>query len=340
MHEAEGIEALPPDGPVPLLGHRDALRLRAWLQRHEVTPVVGLANHVVKLSVLEQLEDSRNPLATELLERLEFLLELLQAGRTHRGLVEALDTHLLTLPVVRQLDDALAAPPELLQHLIPSLRQRPHRHVNRIIIESKLFAVLPEVVLDKLVDLIHLQHAIAIKVEADVGVDEVTERLSWNSNDLGEDGPELLQAIDADTVGSPVNLLEALYHGFLEYDSISQQVCNRSDAGACVRAWDHARGARKLKHVGLLLLLQLLLLELRLLQLLVLHQHLLLQRLLRWSLQWLQLLVGWAADHAHGRPAGGRGRLTAHMTLQPHDRLRRPLLWRGGLSNRLLDSHW
>eukprot|EP00408_Alexandrium_pacificum_P050242 CAMPEP_0171242526 /NCGR_PEP_ID=MMETSP0790-20130122/45749_1 /TAXON_ID=2925 /ORGANISM="Alexandrium catenella, Strain OF101" /LENGTH=199 /DNA_ID=CAMNT_0011709355 /DNA_START=21 /DNA_END=617 /DNA_ORIENTATION=+ len=196
--------------------------------------MVWLADHVVELKVLEELEDPRDALAAELLERLELLLELLEAGCAHRGLVEALDAHLLALPAVRQLDNALAAAPELLQHLVASLLQRLRGHVDRGVVESKLLAVLPEVELDKLVDLVHLQHAIAVKVEADVGADKVAERLRRNSDDLREDGPELLQAVEADAVGAAGNLLEALHHGLLELVSVAQQICYHPDACTCL----------------------------------------------------------------------------------------------------------
>mmetsp|Transcript_5277 Transcript_5277/g.16996 ORF Transcript_5277/g.16996 Transcript_5277/m.16996 type:complete len:464 (-) Transcript_5277:416-1807(-) len=224
MHEGEALEALPQDAPEPRLGHRHALGSSTRLEGHEVTPMVGLAHHVVELGVLEELEDVRNPLAAQLLQRLELLLQLLEARRAHLRLLQALDAHLLAKLVRGQLDYALATSPQLLRHYVASLLWSLHGHVNMGVVESELFAVLPEVEFDQLVSLVDLQHSVAVKVKADVSAAELAESVLWYPQGLREDGPELLEAREADALRAAVDLLEALHHGLLQDVPVLEQV--------------------------------------------------------------------------------------------------------------------
>mmetsp|Transcript_54711 Transcript_54711/g.127643 ORF Transcript_54711/g.127643 Transcript_54711/m.127643 type:complete len:322 (-) Transcript_54711:129-1094(-) len=224
MHELQSLGALPENSAPPILGHGHLLLLCALRERHEVSAVVGLPDHVVELVVLKDFGDLGNVVMRQELERLKLLLQLFDACGAHRVFLEAFHAEFSTHLVLRELRDTLAATPQFLVDGEASLGQRAEWHVHHFCLAPQGLAVLSQLVLHNLVHLIDFQHAAAVEVEAQEVVLEIPESRNRQIQDLRQGLTHVHQAVAVHcALIVLLHALEAGDNGALQHAPILQE---------------------------------------------------------------------------------------------------------------------
>mmetsp|Transcript_17292 Transcript_17292/g.37184 ORF Transcript_17292/g.37184 Transcript_17292/m.37184 type:complete len:209 (+) Transcript_17292:2293-2919(+) len=188
--------------------------------------MVRLPDHVVVAAVLEDLVDSGDALAGQLLEGLEFVLQLLDNTGAGCLLGQSLHANFHTIRLLREVDDALVAATEFLEDVIASLGEGLVGHLGLLCVSTESLAVLAEVVLHEPVNLLDVQLAGAVEVEEDEALLHVAEGLLGRLQDPAQERLEALHARGVEVFGLAASAVEALQDGPLQEAAVRQEACD------------------------------------------------------------------------------------------------------------------